>query len=193
MHLRSAIASFAWTVAAGVVFTAGATALEPGVTVNPGSPSGKEYAFPLAVVRGQSVGHVAPQGVAVPRFGSGIAPARPTGVRGGATGVHGGAASSSRSTTPAAGIRTNQAAGSSAPARTHTSSSTAVRSSAAIRAKRSHQVSGAPGAQSTQNAQLASLVRPRSTTSQIALILLPVLLGGLAVGAVIAVIGSRRR
>src|SRR3954469_21780485 len=53
-----------------------AAALEPGVFVDPDSPAGKEYAFPLDVQRAAAVGRDAVQGVAQPRFGVGIPRAR---------------------------------------------------------------------------------------------------------------------
>src|SRR5437764_159626 len=52
-----------------------AAALDPGVHVDPNSPAGKEYSFPLDVRRAAAVGHNAPQDVTQPLFGVGIAPA----------------------------------------------------------------------------------------------------------------------
>src|SRR4051812_11822290 len=45
---------------------------EPGVVVDPDSPAGKEYAFPLDVQRAAAVGRDAVQGVAQPLFGVGV-------------------------------------------------------------------------------------------------------------------------
>src|SRR4051812_50029225 len=45
---------------------------EPGVVIDPGSPAGKEYAFPLDVQRAAAVGKDAVQGVPQPLFGVGI-------------------------------------------------------------------------------------------------------------------------
>src|SRR5580700_79083 len=56
-----------------------AMALPPGVFVSPGSPAGKEYSFPLSVLRGQAVGHSAAGYANEPLFGVGIKPARPAG------------------------------------------------------------------------------------------------------------------
>ena len=56
-------------------------AQEPGVFFDPGSPAGKEYAFPLDVQRAAAVGRDAVRGVAQPRFGVGIASARAGGRR----------------------------------------------------------------------------------------------------------------
>jgi len=65
-----------------------ASALEPGVHVNPGSPSGKEYALPLTQARHGAGGSPSPQhpgggggpnqspATSDPRFGQGITPAR---------------------------------------------------------------------------------------------------------------------
>src|SRR5215212_1869810 len=49
-----------------------AAAQEPRVVVDPRSPAGKEYAFPLDVQRAAAVGKDAVQGVPQPPFGVGI-------------------------------------------------------------------------------------------------------------------------
>ncbi len=55
---------------AGPVF-----ALAPGVTLDPGSPAGQQYAYPLSVLRGQGSGDHAPAaGSKVPLFGVGVTP-----------------------------------------------------------------------------------------------------------------------
>ena len=59
-------------VLGGAVTAGPAAALEPGVSVDPQSPSGKEYSFPLDVQRGAAVGSDAPQGSSQPLFGVGI-------------------------------------------------------------------------------------------------------------------------
>ena len=59
-------------VAVALVAAAPAAALPPGVYATPGSPAGKEYAFPLGSQRGQAVGHVSPTGTGEPLFGVGI-------------------------------------------------------------------------------------------------------------------------
>src|SRR3954469_16764331 len=48
-----------------------AAAQEPGVVIDPGTPAGKEYAFPLDVQRAAAVGRDAVRDVAQPRFGVG--------------------------------------------------------------------------------------------------------------------------
>src|SRR3979411_1885409 len=71
-------AAIAFAIAAlGVqgALASSAAGLEPGVHVSPTSPAGKEYSFPLDALRGQAVGHNAPQRVAQPLFGVGIGPA----------------------------------------------------------------------------------------------------------------------
>src|SRR3954453_13759387 len=66
-----ALVAFAWTFAA-----AGAGgAQEPGVSLDPESPAGKEYAIPLDFHRAAAVGRDAVEGVPQPLFGVGIAPA----------------------------------------------------------------------------------------------------------------------
>src|SRR3954451_13406357 len=64
-------------IVALVVVGASATARpaagqEPGVVIDPASPAGKEYAFPLDVQRAAAVGKDAGQGVPQPLFGVGI-------------------------------------------------------------------------------------------------------------------------
>src|SRR3954463_12528385 len=71
----------AWAIVALVVIGASATARpaaaqEPGVVIDPASPAGKEYAFPLDVQRAAAVGRDAVQGIAQPPFGVGIPRAR---------------------------------------------------------------------------------------------------------------------
>jgi hypothetical protein len=51
-----------------------AMALPPGVYIAPGSPAGKEYSFPLSVLRGDAGGHTGPGGTAEPLFGVGVKP-----------------------------------------------------------------------------------------------------------------------
>src|SRR3954452_25200403 len=58
-----------------------AAAQEPGVFIDPASPAGKEYAFPLDVQRAAAVGREAVQGIAQPPFGVGIPRARAAGSR----------------------------------------------------------------------------------------------------------------
>src|SRR3954447_1356329 len=69
-------------IVALVVITGGsatavpAAAQEPGVFIDPASPAGKEYAFPLDVQRAAAVGRDAVQRGAQPPLGVGIPPAR---------------------------------------------------------------------------------------------------------------------
>jgi hypothetical protein len=58
------------------LFGAGpAASLEPGVFVDPNSPAGKEYSFPLGVLRSQGAGHrTAPADAPQPLFGIGVTP-----------------------------------------------------------------------------------------------------------------------
>lgn len=165
-----------WTIVALLAALAGASAiagpaaaLEPGVFVDPHSPAGKEYSIPLDVQRGAAVGHPAPEGVAQPLFGVGISAAGAGGGRGGQS--SNGAGTSSSQTPGAPGSkppRSNGTAGASANG------------------------GGSSRARSAQNAALGRLSRPRATASQIALIGVPVVLGGLLLGATIALALRRR-
>src|ERR1700693_2474791 len=60
-------------VAAVLIAAAPAVALPSGVYATPGSPAGKEYAFPLGAQRREAVGHVSPSGTGE-LFGVGISP-----------------------------------------------------------------------------------------------------------------------
>ncbi len=56
--------------------SASAFAVAPGVTIDPGSPAGQQYAFPLSVLRAQGAGDSAPGARStVPLFGVGVTPA----------------------------------------------------------------------------------------------------------------------
>jgi hypothetical protein len=141
-------------VAVALVAPAPAAALPPGVYATPGSPAGKEYAFPLGSQRGQAVGHVSPSGTDEPLFGVGISPP--------AASAHG-----ARSRVPVL-------------------SSAAARRDQALRLRRASSALGA------SRLALASLERPRSTTSQIALITAAVLLGAVALGGALELVRRRR-
>lgn len=132
-----------------------AVALPPGVYATPGSPAGKEYAFPLGTQRGAAVGHVSPTGSGEPLFGVGIAPAAAT--------AHG-----------------------ARPSRPGLVSAGALRRDQALRLRRS------ASALRASRLELASLARPRSTNSQIALITAAVLLGALALGGGLELVRRRR-
>jgi hypothetical protein len=148
-----------------------AAALEPGVFVDPNSPAGKEYSFPLDVQRATAVGRNAPQGVAQPLFGVGIEPAV-VGAR-----ANGG----SRKVGPKSAV----ARGGSQPARGS--------STASVRHQASNTASsrGRPS-QRSQTTAVLGLSRPRATTFQVALIVVPLVLGGLLAGVAIAVARRRR-
>src|SRR3954447_13876145 len=148
--------------------TAGAAAAgEPGVTVDPDSPAGREYAFPLDTHRAAAVGRDAVQGAAQPLFGVGI---RRAGAR--------------------ASDRSARSSASSASSTSSTSRSGSKRTS------RSRPSGGAAsprrGAAAPHGAALVELSQPRSTTADVGLIVLAVVLGGLAAGAVFAVAARRR-
>jgi hypothetical protein len=82
MRVRATIVALTAILGGTWVFAAPASALQPGVSVAPGSPAGREYSFPLSVLRAAAVGHPAVQGQAEPLFGAGIAPAAVGSVRG---------------------------------------------------------------------------------------------------------------
>lgn len=66
------------TVFLALVATAGmASAASPGngVHVDPGSPAGKQYAFPISAARGETAtGHGSSSAVSAPMFGAGVTP-----------------------------------------------------------------------------------------------------------------------
>jgi hypothetical protein len=154
MRIRSTIVMLVTAVAGLSVLTAPAAALEPGVFVDPGSPAGKEYSFPLAVLRAAAGGHAAPQGATEPLFGAGIAPASRSRQRS----AHGAREHS-------LGRKSRHGA---APSRT-----------------------SGPGSRAAQSRSLARLVRASSPAPQVALITILVVLGGLALGAVLVTLGRR--
>src|SRR3954453_12687937 len=149
-----------------------AAAQEPGVVIDPASPAGKEYAFPLDVQRAAAVGKDAVQGVPQPLFGVGI------------TRAAGGASAPGGSGAAAGGSRRSAASGSK-PGSTSRRSSRRSAGGAASGRRRA-----AKG--SRNGPTLASLSRPGSTTSEVALVTLAVVFGGLAVGGAI-VLARRRR
>jgi hypothetical protein len=148
-------------LAAALALAQPAAALEPGVSVSPGSPAGKEYAFPLSVLRGEAVGHQAPAGAAEPLFGVGIN--RGARARRGTTAARGAANWSA--------TKGRRRAGS--PHRRTGSRAVAV-----------------PGRRAADTV-LASLVRPSSVVPQITLITVVLVLVGAAFGAGIAVARRR--
>jgi hypothetical protein len=160
-------------VSAGAGAAAGpAAALQPGVFLDPSSPAGKEYAFPLDTQRGIAAGHPnPPQGVDQPLFGVGIGPA----------GAGAGGSISGGSARVSSGSRSG-------------ASGSAQHRPNATRGRRANRTSHESSGQSPLNrADIQELAHPRGSGSQIALIALPVILGGLLVGAAIAVTERRRR
>jgi hypothetical protein len=85
-------------------FAGPAEALEPGVFVDPGSPAGKEYSVPLSVLRAGGSGRPAVEGQPQPLFGIGITPAAAHGVAVSRVG-HGHQSRRSRRAHPAHGNR----------------------------------------------------------------------------------------
>ena len=76
LRLRNAGVALVMGLAAAALFAPSAFALAPGVTLDPGSPAGQQYAYPLSVLRGQGAGHQAPAaGSTAPLFGVGVTPA----------------------------------------------------------------------------------------------------------------------
>lgn len=164
MRGRSKIVALVAAVIGVLIFAARGAALEPGVYITPGAPAAKEYSFPLSVLRAAAGGHGTIPGVVVPPFGAGITPAA-------GPGVH-----SSSGVTGSASVSHGRA-----------SASRHTRSHQAVSEPKS--ASGSPPALSS--GAIASLIRARSSTSQEALIGVPVLLVGLALGG--AIVAVRRR
>jgi hypothetical protein len=76
LGLRNAGVALVVCLAVATFSAGSAFALEPGVTINPTSPAGQQYAYPLSVLRGQGAGDPTPgAGSAVPLFGVGVTPA----------------------------------------------------------------------------------------------------------------------
>ena len=97
MRRWKGVAASVAVLAAALATAAPAAALQPGVFIDPNSPAGKEYSFPLSVLRSQAAGKPpAVEGVPQPLFGVGITPAGAVGVRRGAAGARGGGSSRHR-------------------------------------------------------------------------------------------------
>jgi hypothetical protein len=172
MRIPSTIVAVVAGVAAALALAAPALALPPGVYVSPGSPAGKEYGFPLSVLRAAATGHSAPEGSKQPLFGKGITPGGSKG--GGSSRASGSVSTPTRS--------------SSIGATTH---ATHRRKTSRKRARSAGAV-GASGARRAQRPSLASLDRPSSSAPPVALITLLVVLGGLALGAAFVIVRRRR-
>lgn len=117
-------------VAASLAAAPGAGALEPGVHVDPGSPAGKEYAFPLDRARRDAGGssRVHGRGHSKPGsrqsdsttpglFGQGITPGGPRGPGGGTAGASPASAHATTGNSGQPGSRGHAATGSSRTAR----------------------------------------------------------------------------
>ena len=84
------VAAIVAALAAALATAAPAAALQPGVFIDPNSPAGKEYAFPLSALRSQAAGsRTAVSVVPQPLFGVGITPAAGVGRSRGAVGHRG--------------------------------------------------------------------------------------------------------
>ena len=165
-----ALVVFSWTLA-----TAGAVAAqEPGVSIDPDSPAGKEYAIPLDSHRAAAVGRDSVDGAAQPLFGVGITPAAAGASASGRNRRSGGSGGNRRS----GGSGSPRASTSNRPGRARAGGTGNSRGGSTDRPPRA--------------AALIDLTRPRSTTSEVLLIGLSVVLGGLLVGTLIAVAARRR-
>jgi hypothetical protein len=155
-----------------------AAALEPGVHVSPGSPAGKEYSFPLDVLRAQAVGHYAAQGVAQPLFGVGIGPVAPGIASGGLNGAVG------QPAVTGLGAASGPVQGAGASGAT-TRAGTAGRSGATSE-------SGLASQSQLSPAEIRNLTRTQSPVGEIALLTVLVLAAGLAGAAVFAALRRRQ-
>jgi hypothetical protein len=170
--MRVARAILALVVVGASATARPAAAQEPGVVLDPASPAGKEYAFPLDVQRAAAVGRDAVQGVPQPLFGVGITrAARGVSAPGGSGAAAGGS--------PRSG-----ASGSKAGSTSRRSPRRSVRGAASGRQRAAK---GAP-----DGAALAELSRPSSTSLEAGLATLAVVLGGLVAGGAVALARRRR-
>jgi hypothetical protein len=165
-----ALTALAWTLAP----TGTVAAQEPGVTADPDSPAGKEYAIPLDFHRAAGVGRDAVEGVAQPLFGVGITPVA-AGARGSGGDRGSGGSSGSGGSDGSVGSGSTSGRSGRAPAGGNGRS----RAGSADRAPRA--------------AAVVQLTRPRSTTSEVGLVGLSVVLTGLLAGALFALVARRRR
>lgn len=159
----------ALTLAAALAVPAPALALAPGVNVDPGSPAGKEYSFPLSVLRAAGVGRQAPAGAAEPLFGVGITPAvAPARVR-----LH--VRASSAGDTARSGRR-----------------SVTRRRTARRRTAPGARPAAPPGAGAGSEPGLARLAAARPITPQVALITAALLFAAFVVGGALQLLRRRR-
>jgi hypothetical protein len=156
----------------GLCSAAPAAALQPGVFINPGSPAGKEYAFPLSVLRAQGAGKPAPNpNSSEPPFGVGV-----TAAHAGAGGQGPGSSGAGRRRRPHAATGGGKS-GSGGPG----GGTTGGRAGSAAPAPLS------AGAQ----ASLARIAAPGSSLGPMILIVAIVLVAGLACGVGLRVLGRR--
>ncbi len=190
-QVRRWIAAIAGTAGllVGLIAAGPAAALAPGVFVDPNSPAGKEYSYPLSVLRAQGAGHSAarPGAGAEPLFGVGVTagPAGPAGTAG--------TAGTARTLSRQAGSSgVTQPRRSSAPGGRARQRGGTVRRAALGRSR--HRASGL-GASTPlspkSEAALARIASPSSSLPAIALIAVLVLVVGLALGASLARLGRR--
>ncbi len=165
-------------LAGALTMAAPAAALEPGVFVDPGSPAGKEYSIPLSELRGAATGHAPIGSQAQPLFGVGIGPAGASGQP--ARGVSAGRTGSPRRP------RGQRGGGAKASSRSGGRSGTG-----AGRGTRGASSARPGGALPARGPALAALTRQGSPAPEVLLIGALVVLGGIGLGALVAV-GRRR-
>jgi hypothetical protein len=170
--MRVARAILALVVVGASATARPAAAQEPGVVLDPASPAGKEYAFPLEVQRAAAVGRDAVQGDPQPLFGVGI------------TRAAGGASAPGGSGAAAGGSPRSGASGSKAGSTSRRSPRRSVRGAASGRQRAAKGAADRPA--------LAELSRPSSTSLEVALATLAVVLGGLVGGGAVALARRRR-
>jgi hypothetical protein len=169
MFHRRASGALAVVLCLSCIGPAGAMALEPGVHVDPNSPSAKEYGVPLWVLRGQGAGQQSPEGIPPPPlFGVGIGP--PSRGAGGTS----------------AGSRTGGGSGGGSGS---SGGSSKQRSGGGSSARGGSTSGGGSGALTP--AAIAQLTREGSTAPHVGLVVGGVLVGGLLIGGAVA-FGMRR-
>lgn len=166
MRIRFALV-LAVGVAGGWALTGTASALSPGVFVDPGSPAGKEYGVPLSDLRGAAAGHVPSGNETPPLFGVGISPAR------GAAGPTAAARGGSPRSRPDRAVTRGHAGGA-----THAANSGLAGT-------------GPTGSSPVNGSVLAELTSHGSSAPAVILITGLIVLGGFGLGA--ALVAARRR
>lgn len=155
-----------------------AAALESGVFIDPGSPAGKEYSVPLSVLRGAASGRPGGGGATQPLFGVGISSAR--------LGI--GSARAATKAGPGALHRGRSPRRTPAPPAGTNGSGTGTNTTGPATKPGAADLGGVA---SDNGPTLADLTRHGSSTAAVALIGALVVLGGLALGAVILATGRR--